>query len=472
VRALAFVGAVVALALAVGRASAGSYAPPPGDGFPVWAPDGQRFAFLTGRGGAALVVRSLARSDERRVADVAGVGPYPDPTSVALSPDWQWIATTRSTNGSLRLLVVRMDGSAERDLAPVSYGATPAWSPDSKRLAFRLFDGRLAVTSLDGVAPDPIARGGTALDWSPDGRRLAYAGGSPTDLDVHVVDVDGNRDVVLASGPGAQLEPSWSPDGTRIALLAQAASGEPFALAVARADGEGLRTYPGPGVSNGGSFTWTPDGQALVFARGATQGLFRLDLATGDVRRLTELGETPSVSPDGTRIAFAAVGECRDRSGIYVAQADGSRARRLTNDCRIYGTARGDVIVGTPLADVLVGLGGDDRLVARDPGYAGETLLGGDGDDVLLGAVRGDILRGGRGGDRLRGGNSQDVLEGGPGRDFIEGQRGLDLIHARDGTRDTVVCGTNVRRHTLERDEVWVDRLDRVASDCEVVHLR
>jgi Ca2+-binding RTX toxin-like protein len=81
-----------------------------------------------------------------------------------------------------------------------------------------------------------------------------------------------------------------------------------------------------------------------------------------------------------------------------------------------------------------------------------------------------DILRGGRGDDRLRGGNSQDVLEGGPGRDWIDGQRGLDHVYARDGRRDTVLCGTNVRRHTVERDEVWVDRLDRVASDCEVVH--
>ena len=452
--------------LAVAAASGGSYAPPPGDSYPSWSPDGSRIAFLTGRGSLALAVVSADGSNETRLVDAGGIGFFPDPTSVALSPDWQWVATTRSG----RLLAVRADGTATKDLAPVSYGATPAWSPDSARLAFRLSDGTLAVARLDGGSPEPIAPGGTALAWSPDGRRLVYAGGSPADLDIHVVDSDGDRDVVLAGGPGAQLEPRWSPDGRGIAFLTQVDSGEPFVLAVVRADGTGLRTYLGPGVGNPGTFAWTPDGKALVFARRATQGLFRVDLASGQARRLTTLGGTPAVSPDGTRIAFSAGGECRDRTGIYVGLGDGTRVRRVTNDCRIYGTARGDVVRGTPLADILVGLGGDDRLLARDPAYVGDTLLGGDGDDVLLGAIRSDILRGGRGNDRLRGGNSQDELEGGPGRDLLDGQRGLDAIHARDGSRDTVVCGTNIRRHTVERDEVWADRLDRVAPDCEVVH--
>jgi hypothetical protein len=65
-------------------------------------------------------------------------------------------------------------------------------------------------------------------------------------------------------------------------------------------------------------------------------------------------------------------GECRDRTGIYVAGVDGRRAARLTNDCRVIGTERGDVITGTALADIIVGLGGNDRLRAA-PRSTSET---------------------------------------------------------------------------------------------------
>lgn len=235
------------------------------------------------------------------------------------------------------------------------------------------------------------------------------------------------------------------------------------------ADGSALRTYTGPGVSNPGAFVWLPDGKAIVYARGGTQGLFLLELATGERRRLTAFGGNPAPSPDGTRIAFAGGGACRDRYGIYVIRANGKQATRLTNGCRIVGTAGRDVIRGTGLADVILGLGGDDRLVAMDPGYVGDTLRGGEGDDRLVGAYREDILQGGRGSDRLLGGPSGDALYGGSGRDRIDGQFGRDLVFARDGWRDTIVCGTN-RGGTPERDEVWADRLDQVGRDCEAVH--
>jgi Tol biopolymer transport system component len=462
--------AVIALAVLASGASAGSYTPPPGDAFPMWSPDGQRIAYLTARGGPALTIRSLDGSEDKRIIDVFGAGPYPDPTSVALSPDWQWLAQIRFANGGLRLLAARVDGTDVRDLAPASYGSRPSWSPDSRRIAFRLPDERLAVIGLEGETPQVIAPAGSSPAWSPDGRRIAYVGGAYTAPDVRIAAADGSTDVVLAGGQGAQHKPSWSPDGMRVAFLTQQTTDQPFVVAVARPDGSDLRTIGSLERGSVEDFLWTPAADAFVVTHSSTFGIFRLDLGTGEERRLTAFGRWPALSRDGTRLAFTGEGECRDRTGIYLARGDGSSARRLTNDCRIFGSPRADVIRGTRLADILVGLGGDDRLLARDPVLVGDTLLGGDGGDVLLGDSRGDILRGGRGDDVLRGGNSQDVLEGGDGHDLLDGQRGLDRIFARDGRRDAVRCGTNVRRHTIERDEVWADRFDRVAADCELVH--
>jgi hypothetical protein len=426
-------------------------------------------AFLTYRGGFTLAVVSADGSSETRMVGGPFAGPGA-PLSATISPDWQSVAVTRYGTHANRLSVARLDETDERDLAAAAPGTSPAWSPDSRRIAFRAADQSLAVIDVDGSDPVRIAGGGTAMAWSPDGSRVAFVGGSVQNPDIRVVSVQGSGEVTVAGGPGSQLEPRWSPDGTRIAFLTQPADGERFALGVVRADGSGLRTYPGPEVSSPDAFAWTPDGRGILYAQGAIQGFFFLDIPTGKARRLTQFGGTPEPSPDGSRIAFTGGGECRDRVGIYVAGADGRRVRRLTNDCRLLGTEGDDVIAGTDLADVLVGLAGNDRLVARD-GYMGDTLLGGEGDDLLVGGFAEDIVRGGPGNDRLLGGRRRDALYGGPGGDFIDAEGGRDFVYAQDGGRDQVKCGTNLDRKS-ERDEVWVDRLDDVARDCEVVHRR
>jgi hypothetical protein len=53
----------------------------------------------------------------------------------------------------------------------------------------------------------------------------------------------------------------------------------------------------------------------------------------------------------------------------------------------------------------------------------------------------------------------------------VDAEGGRDFVYAQDGRRDRIICGTNLDRKS-ERDEVWVDRLDDVAGDCEIVHRR
>lgn len=97
----------------------------------------------------------------------------------------------------------------------------------------------------------------------------------------------------------------------------------------------------------------------------------------------------------------------------------------------VRGTAAANVLRGTKHAD---------------------TIYGGAGRDTLYGLRGNDVLYGGRGNDRLYGGAGNDRIFGGPGNDTIYGGAG----------RDTISCGSG-------RDVVHADRLDRVASDCEVV---
>jgi hypothetical protein len=459
------VACVVAVLVATtlpGASTAGSYLPPPGDTRPVWSPDGSRIAFTTSRDGHALVIKPLGEGDETRLAEGATV------ISTAISPDWRWVAFTRFEAGEQVLRVVGIDGAGEHRLASAGFGARPAWSPDSRKLAFRAADGTLSIVDIHSTAIIRIAPGGASPAWSPDANAIAFHGGGDDAPNLYLSDPGGVVVRLLAGGPGAQIEPKWSPDGARIAFLTQKDDGKPFRFGVTFSDGTELVTYPGPRLSNSDSWAWMPSSDGILFSRLDSGGLFRLDLEDGATSRLKSWGATPTPSPDGRSIAFAGGGECRDRSGVYIARSDGTQAYRVTNDCRLFGSPGDDVIRGTGLADLLLGLAGDDRLFGLSAGYVGDTLRGADGDDVLVGSTSGDLLRGGAGTDRLFGGLSADELYGGSGSDRIAAQAGRDFVHARDGERDVVICGTN-RGGTPERDEAWVDRVD-VVRDCEIVH--
>jgi hypothetical protein len=62
---------------------------------------------------------------------------------------------------------------------------------------------------------------------------------------------------------------------------------------------------------------------------------------------------------------LVARGDPCQRWGIDVVRASGGSLARLTNQCRFFGTARGDRLRGSPFLDDLYGFGGDDRLDGR-----------------------------------------------------------------------------------------------------------
>jgi hypothetical protein len=124
----------------------------------------------------------------------------------------------------------------------------------------------------------------------------------------------------------------------------------------------------------------------------------------------------------------------------------------------------------------LIGSDADEHLeLFQSLGSA--ELIGNGGDDVLRGADGTDTLDGGAGNDDLDGGFNDDVITGGPGSDRIAGDRrggdcgplwckypyGNDTIEARDGERDTIMCG-------FGEDVVNADAADVVDADCETVN--
>lgn len=195
---------------------------------------------------------------------------------------------------------------------------------------------------------------GSGYEWSPDGSRVAFA--RHTDFDpehdgsryeIFLMDPDGTNIAQLTFDQGVSSEPSWSPDGTRIAY-ARASEGEfmagcwgsyicPSDIFVIDADGSDPVQITDHAADDS-ELDWSPDGTKIVFAsarsdpEGIRHHIYVMNADGSDVTRLAEepqrVSGPTSWSPDGTKIAFFGFSEAVD---VYVMNADGSGLTNLTN---------------------------------------------------------------------------------------------------------------------------------------------
>ncbi len=366
---------------------------------------------------AQVARRPLTLADHSRIKAVA------DPQR---SPDGQWVAYTVTTideekdKRDSNIWMVRWDGSESIQMTSSPDGeSSPRWSPDGKYLSFLASRGTeeekkrgaqvwlLGRSGGEAIKLTDVKGGVADYSWSPDSTRLAFVATDP-DPDaepekkegwkrktappividryhfkedregyltrvyrhIAVFDIAAKTATTITNGSVDDTNPSWSPDGKRIAFLSKRAQPDPdrtsnddLYVIDARAGAEPARLTNTP-EGEGGRPAWSPDGSRIAVLVGdddknTAYGLNKLSVVPASAPQpvagrvltasLDRAVSSPAWSADGRTISFLLQDDRAQQLASVPAEGPStspgaSGIRRLTDGRRVLAAMNGGLL--------------------------------------------------------------------------------------------------------------------------------
>lgn len=247
----------------------------------------------------------------------------------------------------------------------------PTWSPDGQKLVFVSANGtdngldrelNLYTINKDGSELTQLTHGPGdvySAAWSHDGKHIVFSAGQDRGhrpLSLYVMQSDGTNVEQITFQTQAivsDIYPAWSPDGKKIAFSSNPPNkGEEnlnyslFTVELENLEIQRLTEESQPDWQHYAGVDWSPNGKQLVFYvgnnwNGAPSGMYILDIETSQITEIKAPSNlvwdtSPRWSPNGQQIVFSSNRDYVNtdktfRSDIYIMDADGSNAVRLTN---------------------------------------------------------------------------------------------------------------------------------------------
>ena len=174
---------------------------------------------------------------------------------------------------------------------------------------------------------------------------------------IFVSNPDGTGRRQLVVGSGTAIQPTFSPDGARLAWMSLDERSAVVRVFVANADGSAeaiaaatVAVARATGASiDWDRISWSPDGRRLAYTS-PINGAQQIFVVGADGSQPHEVGDPaleghdPAWSPDGTQIAFLGGHFDPDR-GVFLMRADGSRPHRIA----LNGEANGSFGFSNPV---------------------------------------------------------------------------------------------------------------------------
>ncbi|HEV2801091.1 MAG TPA: hypothetical protein VGW12_11370 [Pyrinomonadaceae bacterium] len=173
---------------------------------------------------------------------------------------------------------------------------------------------------------------------SPNGKILFQSTqGSDTYVnEIYTMEADGKRQTRLTYNEFDDTHPLWSPQGNRIAFLADRGAG--YDIYLMNPDGSGER--PVRDAAHGGplatdNIEWSPDGTKLLYAVGGKIYVVEVD-TDAPVQNLSASAPVYAYdnkatwSPDGSKLAFISYGCAGCFPDLFTMNADGTNRAQLT----------------------------------------------------------------------------------------------------------------------------------------------
>ena len=166
-------------------------------------------------------------------------------------------------------------------------------------------------------------------DWSPNGTKIAFVSDrNDGEYQIYIMDADGTNQIRLTDGPRRKRLPDWSPDGQQIAFAVH-----DWTTHIEVMDADGQNRVVLENDASGPS--WSPDGQQIAFVliRDGGREIYVIGTDGQGLERVTHDflgGLGPSFSPDGRQIAYYASHE--GFSNIFVMGADGKDRKKVTRN--------------------------------------------------------------------------------------------------------------------------------------------